>query len=86
MNRPEARQILLLYRPGTSDSHDPEMAEALELARRDPELSRWFEAHCAFQTALRQKLRQIEVPLDLKARILAQPKIVPLPVWRRSQV
>ncbi len=84
MTSAEAKQILLLCRPGTSDLHDPEAAQALELAREDADLGRWYEEHCTFQTAMRRKLRQIEAPADLKARILAQRKIVPLPVWWRS--
>ncbi len=86
MTRRQAQQALLLYRPGTPDALEPEIALALEQVGQDPELARWYEQHCAFQTAMRNKLRQIEVPADLKARILAQPKIVPLPVWRRSPV
>jgi hypothetical protein len=84
MNRREAERALLLYRPGTPDVRDPEIAEALELARQDPELRRRHEQHCAFQTAVREKLRQIEAPADLKARLLAPRKVVSLPVWWRS--
>ena len=40
MNHDEARQILLLYRPGTADAEDPQIAEALALAKREPELAR----------------------------------------------
>ena len=39
MNRDEAKIILLLYRPGTADAGDPEVAEALTLAKNDPELT-----------------------------------------------
>ena len=86
MTPAQARQALLLYRPATPDAHDPEIAEALELVRQDPALCRWYEAHCAFQSALRKKLRQIEAPAELKARILAQRRTVSLPVWWRSPV
>jgi hypothetical protein len=61
----------LLYRFGKDAAADPQMAAALELARRDPELGRWFEQHCAEQAALRAKFQQISVPADLKARLLA---------------
>jgi hypothetical protein len=86
MTPAQARQVLLLCRPGTSDLEDPEMVQALEVAGQDPALRQWYEQHCAFQTALRNKLRQIEAPAGLKARILAQRKIVPLPVWWRRPV
>lgn len=71
MTPSEARQTLLLYRLGEDADADPQMAAALELARRDPELGRWFEQHCAEQAALRAKFQQIAVPGDLKARLLA---------------
>jgi len=49
MNHNEAKDILLLYRPGTADVADPQIAEALALAQRDAELARWFGEHCARQ-------------------------------------
>jgi hypothetical protein len=88
VNSSEAKQVLLLYRPGTEEAADPEMAEALALAARDPELGQWFEQHRAFQKAMRAKLRQIAVPTHLRTSILArgqgQPSILmpPQPRWR----
>lgn len=87
MNCSEAKEVLLLYRPGTADATDPQVAEALELARGEPELGRWFEQHRAFQKAMRAKFRQIEVPAHLKTSLLIQgatPKkiIAPQPWWR----
>ena len=70
MNSVQAKEVLLLYRPGTADMADPQMVEALELAGRDPELGHWFEQHRAFQKAMRAKLQQIEVPAHLKASLL----------------
>ena len=85
MNRDEAKNILLLYRPGTADADDPQIAEALALAKRDPELARWLEEHCARQEALREKFRQIAVPAGLKEQIIseqaAQEKMI---FWRRK--
>jgi hypothetical protein len=86
----EAKEILLLYRPGTADTADPQIAEALELARRDPELGRWFEQHSAFQKTMRAKFQQIEVPAHLKASLLIRgavaPKILPPQAWWRSPI
>ena len=66
------------------------MAEAMELAHRDPELGRWFEQHRAFQKAMRAKFQQIEVPVHLKASLLiqraAQPRIITAQAWWRSPV
>ena len=90
MNSSEAREILLLYRPGTADAAEPQMAEALEMARQDSELGRWFEQHRAFQKAMRAGFQQIEVPAHLKISLLtqkpAQQKPIPSPPWWRSPV
>lgn len=72
MNRDNAKNILMLYRPGTADGTDPEIAEALALAKNDAELVRWFEGHCARQNALREKFRQISAPDGLKEQIISE--------------
>lgn len=89
MNRSEAQRVLLLYRPGTAETGDPEVMEALDLARRDPELGRWFEQHRSFQKAMGARFREIEVPAHLRTSILAQAQtqelIVNRPrVWQRK--
>ena len=87
MNRDEAKTLLLLYRPGTADAGDPEIAAALELAKQDPELTRWLVEHCARQEALRAGFRQITAPAGLKEQIIseqaAQEKIIS---WRQNMV
>ena len=72
MDSRQAREILTLYRPGSTDAADPQMAEAMEVVGRDPELAAWFEQHCAVYTAIRGKLKAIPVPADLKRRILLE--------------
>ena len=72
MNRDEAKNILLLYRHGTADTEDPQIAEALALARREPELARWLEEHCARQFVLREKFRQITAPAGLLEQIISE--------------
>src|SRR5580765_8582945 len=74
MNSTEAKEILMLYRPGRADAQDPEFAEALALAGSDPELGRWLEEHCAIQNAFQTKFRQIPVPEGLKEQILSERK------------
>jgi hypothetical protein len=86
VNSSEARQILLCSRPGGPDGQDPELVQALELTRQDPELRAWYEQHCAFQASMRSKFRQIDVPADLKARILAGRKVIRPRVWWRNPV
>ena len=72
VNHDEAKNILLLYRHGTADADDPQIAEALALAKRDPELTRWLVEHCARQFVLREKFRQIAVPAGLKEQIISE--------------
>ncbi len=80
MNVNEARIILLTYRPGTADAADAQVAEALALAQRDPGLGSWLTNHCAYQEALRAKLRDIPVPAGLKEQIISeQPALERLP-------
>ena len=85
MNRDEAKTVLLLYRPGPADAGDPQIAEALTLAKQDPELTRWLEAHCARQEMLRAKFRQITPPAGLKEQIISeQAARARISSWRRN--
>jgi hypothetical protein len=80
----QAKRILLLHRPGITDGQDPEMLEAMELARTDPELGIWFAEHQAFQRAMRAKFRQIQAPEHLKRTLLTSRKVVrPAVFWQR---
>ncbi len=85
MNSTEAKEVLLAYRPGTSDEADPEVQQALELARGDAELQHWLDQHLDFQKSVRRELRAIPIPSGLKARLLTQQKIVVVPLWKRSE-
>lgn len=80
----EARRILSLYRPGGVDDYDPEMGEALRQLDLDPELKQWFEQHCAFQTAMRRKFREIPAPANLHRDLLAERNIIRPAVWWRQ--
>lgn len=83
MNATEAKTILLAWRPGHGDVRDPEVAAALELARRDSALKEWIERHGDFQRAVAKRFQEIPVPAGLRARLLARPKILtPAPWWR----
>jgi hypothetical protein len=72
VNIDEAKSRLLRYRPGTADDEDPQMAEALALAKSSPELAGWLEAQVARQNALRAKFQQIAPPAGLKEQIIAE--------------
>jgi anti-sigma factor RsiW len=84
MNREEAQFILGAYRPNGADAHDPQFHEALDLARRDPELARWFAEQQALDRALSAKIRSRPVPSDLAAQLLlARTTARPRPAWWR---
>ena len=87
MNRDEAKTILLLYRPGTADAGDPEIAAALALAKQDPELTRWLVEHCARQEAVRAGFRKITAPAGLKEQIISEQAAHEKRLfWRRRAV
>ena len=67
MNSKKVKQILILYRPGTDDDGDSEVAEALAALGNDSELELWFANHCALSEAFRSKFRQISVPKCIHA-------------------
>jgi hypothetical protein len=72
VNSQQAREILMLYRPGDADGNDPQLAEALSLAARDVELESWFAEQRALQSAIRRKFQQLTVPEGLDEQILAE--------------
>lgn len=72
MTVPQAKQVLLAYRPWAPADPDPEMAEALALCRTDAELSQWFARHCEAQTALRAKWQGIKAPEGLQEQIVSE--------------
>src|SRR5262245_58481826 len=84
MNRREAQQILMFYRPGAGDAQDPELTAALECVERDPELARWFEENCALHEAIRAKLKQIPIPAGLKEQIISERPADRVRVWWRQ--
>jgi hypothetical protein len=82
MNTSEAKGKLLLYR-GSIDDAEPEFQEALEQARRDPELAEWLREQASCYDAIRAKLRAIEPPLGLAEKIVRR-RPIPFPLdWSR---
>jgi hypothetical protein len=84
MTNEQAKEILKLYRPGTTDAADPAFAEALDLCQRDAGLKEWFGTHCALYTALRAKFKQIAVPEGFKEQIIAERRAYATPFWQRT--
>ncbi len=84
MDREQAKAVLALYRPGREGEDGPEMAEALAVAERDPELARWLEERSAVYRAIQAKFKSIEVPDGLKEQILAERVTRTKISWARS--
>lgn len=83
MTTQQAKQILLACRPGTNDTQDPEVAEALALCRQDAELANWFENHCAVQNLIRARFNGIPVPEGLQQQIVSECNARRRAVWWR---
>lgn len=75
MNNEEAKLILAAYRPSGQDATDPLFAEALEQARRDPDLKTWFKAQLAFDTSVAAKLREVQPPPGWREIVLAGARV-----------
>jgi hypothetical protein len=84
MNNEQAKIILSAYRPGGEDAVTPTFTEALEQARRDPDLARWFGEERALDTAIARKLKVAPVPSHLENTILAGRKVIRPAVWWRQ--
>ena len=83
MDSQRAKEILALYRPGSTDAVEPPMAEAIEQAQRDPELVAWLEQQKSVNAAIRAKLKAIPIPRGLQRQIILSrkesPRAAPLP-------
>jgi hypothetical protein len=67
----DAKLVLSAYRPNGADARDPFFEEALEQAKRDPELREWFVKERAFDALIVAKIRTIKPPAGLNSQILA---------------
>jgi len=83
MDNEQAKFILSAYRPGGRDADDPQFREALDWARRDPELAEWFEEQRANDASIASALRTAPIPPDLKQSILAAKAVVAPARWQR---
>ena len=82
MDSQQAKQILWLYRPGVDDA-DPQFAEALAYAERNPEVREWLDKQNAEYAALRAKVKDIRVPAELPYEILDAGRRAHTVVWWR---
>lgn len=84
MTAGRAKAVLTLYRGRPEEEEDPEVAEALGLAKSDPELQEWLESHLAFHRAMRGKLCEMQAPAHLKEALLAGRRVVRPRIWWRQ--
>jgi hypothetical protein len=70
MTREQAKECLSALRAATTDTTDPMLREALELAAKDAELRDWFDRQREFDDILIEKLASIRPPEGLKENIL----------------
>ena len=83
----DPKLILGACRPNGADAEDPVFAVALAAAQRDPQLAVWFREAQDFDRAMAGKLREIPVPGNLRAKILAGGRASrPLKWWARPRV
>ena len=59
MDQEEVKIQLAGYRPEIYRDDDPQIAEALRVARADPELNAWLEEEIAFDHKLAATLRKV---------------------------
>jgi hypothetical protein len=84
MNNDEAKFILNAYRPGGQDANDPQFHEALEQARHDPDLARWFDEQRELDNRIGTTLRTaLAPPPEFKSSLLAQRRLVRVSFWRK---
>ncbi|MBV9492575.1 MAG: hypothetical protein JO069_23020, partial [Verrucomicrobia bacterium] len=72
MDNETAKTILSAYRPDGADAQDPVFADALEQARRDPQLARWFEEQRVLDQTLFQALKRVEAPVSAQQLLVGQ--------------
>src|SRR5438046_1604685 len=86
MNTQEAKFILQAYRTGGEDANDPQIAEALDQVKRDPELARWFAEQMSFDTAAVRALKEVPIPGPLRETILLGHRVIKPQLWWKRPV
>jgi len=93
MTNKDASFLLGACRPNGADSADPEFAEALTQAGRDPMLKAWLEDQRRTDSAIAARLQSVPIPGDLRSRILTggrvsrpQPWLFARRVWAIAAV
>lgn len=88
MTNEEAKFILQAYRANGADAGDPSFRAALEQARNDAGLGRWWAQQQAFDRVVAAKIQSIEPPAGLLSTILTGVEVgraQPRAWWRQPQ-
>ena len=75
MNTKEAEFLLAGLRSEDRVVDDPQLAEALDLAKSDPELKQWVKEQQELDQVISENLRDIALPADLLPSIMAGTKM-----------
>ncbi|MEI6083069.1 MAG: hypothetical protein WCS70_02080 [Verrucomicrobiota bacterium] len=86
MDNEKLRDLLAVYRPGIDDQDD-QFAEFITVLRNDPALQLQLNDRVARDHAIAAKLRSVQPPGDLKARLLSDRSTIDMPAnfWRPPQ-
>ncbi len=76
MTLDEAKLLLGCFRPDVDDPADPLFADAFSLLAAEPELAAWFEKEKSFDRDMREALREIRPPADLRDALLGENKVI----------
>jgi hypothetical protein len=84
MTREEAKEYLSVVRPNGADAADPDLREALELAKKDSELGYWLARQLEFDDILIESFSSIHPPGGLRENILEsiEKTVRPAQFWR----
>ena len=84
MTNEEAKLLLRAYRSTGADADDPRIREALEQAKRDPALARWFQEEQAATEIIGRKIKgATPVPPDLLQGILTMRNVSKPRPWAK---
>jgi hypothetical protein len=71
MNPDQAKLLLQIFRPGSSDEHDPLFSDALKATKEDQDLNAWYQQQKSFDDSVRVALQGDKPPHSLRDAILA---------------
>jgi hypothetical protein len=81
MNVEQAKRILLAYRLGEDACPGTDLDRALSMAQQDPDLAAWMEQELECDQLIRERLRSVQPPADLRESLLRAglPSLARLP-------